>query len=387
MNEKVSVAHLITGTSTGGAETMLYKLVSRTDRERFDVSVISLTTAGEIGRKMIDEGVSFHSIEASKVGPDPAAMVRLVRHLRRRSPDILQTWMYHADITGGLAALFAGSIPVAWNIRHSDLDPDHMKKRTIRVANWCARLSKRLPERIVCCSHASMETHAAIGYDRERMIVIPNGFDTTLFVPDSDARHSIRKELRLDRDTPLIGLVARHHPQKDHETFFRAAGILHAEMPRVRFVLCGKGVTAENRDLSRLAGEAGLDDTAFLLGRRADIPRIQASLDIASSSASSGEGFPNIIGEAMSCGVPCVVTSVGDSAEIVGDYGEVVGPGDPEALAAGWKKILDLNSGERKVLSERCRARIESRYEIGAVTARYEVMYLGMRGTSAGPGQ
>ncbi len=101
MNEKVSVAHLITGTSTGGAETMLYKLVSRTDRERFDVSVISLTTAGEIGRKMIDEGVSFHSIEASKVGPDPAAMVRLVRHLRRRSPDILQTWMYHADLTGG----------------------------------------------------------------------------------------------------------------------------------------------------------------------------------------------------------------------------------------------------------------------------------------------
>ena len=387
MNDRVSIAHLITGTSTGGAETMLYKLVSRTDRKRFDVSVISLTTAGEIGRKMIDEGVSFHSIEASRGGLDPAALARLVRLLRHIRPDILQTWMYHADLAGGLAARFARSIPVAWNIRHSDLDPGHMKKRTIRVANWCARFSRRLPERIVCCSRASMETHAAIGYDRERMVVIPNGFDTSLFVPDGDARHSVRKELGLDRDTPLVGLVARFHPQKDHATFFRAAGILHAQMPEVRFVLCGKGVTKENGDLAGLAGEAGLVDTAFLLGRRADIPRIQASLDIASSSASSGEGFPNIIGEAMSCGVPCVVTSTGDSAEIVGDCGVVAGPGDPEALAAGWKKILALSSGERKVLGERCRTRIESRYEIGAITARYEVMYLGMRGDSAGSGR
>ncbi len=359
---------------------MLHKLVSRTDRGRFDISVISLTTAGDIGRRMIDEGVSFHSIEASRSGLDPAALVRLIRHLRRTRPDILQTWMYHADLAGGLAARIARSIPVAWNIRHSDLDPDHMKKRTISIAKWCARLSRRLPERIVCCSRASMETHAAIGYDRERMVVIPNGFDTALLKPDDGARSSVRRELGLDRDTPLVGLVARYHPQKDHATFFRAAGILHAEMPEVRFVLCGKGVTAENRDLAGLTGEAGLADTVFLLGRRDDIPRIQASLDIASSSASSGEGFPNIIGEAMSCGVPCVVTSVGDSAEIVSDCGVVVEPGDPEALAAGWKKILAMNSGDRSSLAGRCRERIENRFEIGAVTARYEVMYLGMCG-------
>jgi glycosyltransferase involved in cell wall biosynthesis len=286
--------------------------------------------------------------------------------------------MYHADLAGGLAARFSRSIPVAWNIRHSDLDPDHMKKRTIRIARWSSRLSRRLPERIVCCSRASLETHAAIGYDRERMIVIPNGFDTSLFVPDSGARGSVRGELGLDRETPLIGLVARYHPQKDHATFIRAAGIAHASKPEARFILCGEGVTADNGALAGLIAEAGLRDAAFLLGRRSDIPRIQASLDIASSSASSGEGFPNIIGEAMSCGVPCVVTSVGDSAEIVGDCGIVVEPGDPEGLAAGWKKILDMNSGDRGTLSGRCRERIEKKYEIGAVTARYEVMYLGI---------
>jgi len=379
-DDRISVTHLITGTSTGGAETMLHKLVSRIDRQRFDVNVISLTTAGEIGRRMIDEGISFRSLDASRSVLDPSAFVRLIQALRRIGPDILQTWMYHADLAGGLAARFARSIPVAWNIRHSDLDPDHMKKRTISVANWCARLSQRLPDRIVCCSRASLETHAAIGYDRDRMVVIPNGFDTSQFVPDSSARGSLRKELGMERDAPLIGLVARYHPQKDHATFVRAAGILHAEIPGVHFVLCGNGVTAGNRDLAEMIGEAGLEGTAHLLGQRADITRIQASLDIASSSASSGEGFPNIIGEAMSCGVPCVVTDTGDSSEIVGDCGIVVEQGEPEALAAGWKEILAMNLEARGALGVRCRERIEKNYEIGAVTARYEVLYLGICG-------
>ena len=176
------------------------------------------------------------------------------------------------------------------------------------------------------------------------------------------------------------GLVARYHPQKDHATFVRAAGILHAEIPGVHFVLCGNGVTAGNRDLAEMIGEAGLEGTAHLLGQRADITRIQASLDIASSSASSGEGFPNIIGEAMSCGVPCVVTDTGDSSEIVGDCGIVVEGGESEALAAGWKEILAMNLEARGALGVRCRERIEKNYEIGAVTARYEVLYLGICG-------
>jgi glycosyltransferase involved in cell wall biosynthesis len=378
--EKISVTHLITGTSTGGAETMLHKLISRIDRQRFDISVISLTTAGEIGRKIIDEGFPFLSIDASRRAPDPLALVRLIKALRRSRPDILQTWMYHADLVGGLASLFSRSIPVVWNVRHSDLDPIHMKKRTIRVANWCARLSRRLPERIVCCSRASMETHTAIGYDRSRMVVIPNGFDTSLFVPDNNARTSIRKELGIKRNAPLVGLVARYHPQKDHATFLKAAGILRTQFPGVHFALCGKGLTADNRDIVDMIGEEHLGDSVHLLGQRADIARIQASLDIASSSASSGEGFPNIIGEAMSCGVPCVVTDIGDSREIVGDCGIVIEPGRPEALAAGWKEILTTDREARTVLGERCRKRIEKYYEIGSVTARYEVLYLGIYG-------
>jgi glycosyltransferase involved in cell wall biosynthesis len=286
--------------------------------------------------------------------------------------------MYHADLAGGIASRFARPVRVAWNIRHSDLDPGHMKKRTIRVARLCARLSRWIPDRIVCCSKASMETHADAGYDSERMVVIPNGFDTEAFRPDADARDSLRAELGLERGIPIVGLVARYHPQKDHATFFRAAGILHEEMPHVRFVLCGRGVTAENGEIAAMIEGAGLEDSVHLLGRRADIPRIQAALDVASSSASSGEGFPNIIGEAMCCGVPCVVTTAGDSAEIVDGCGTAVEPGDAAGIAEGWKSILSMSAGARRELGERCRHRIVNKYEIGTVTARYEVMYLGI---------
>jgi glycosyltransferase involved in cell wall biosynthesis len=210
------------------------------------------------------------------------------------------------------------------------------------------------------------------------MVVIPNGFDTDMFRPDNGARASLRRELGLDPEIPLIGLVARYHPQKDHATFFRAAGILHEEMPHVRFVLCGQGVTGANEEITAMAAGAGVEDSVHLLGRRADIPRIQAALDVASSSASSGEGFPNIIGEAMACGVPCVVTAAGDSAEIVDGCGTAVPPGDAPGLAAGWKTVLSMNSDARRELAESCRHRIVNKYEIGTVTARYEVMYLGM---------
>jgi glycosyltransferase involved in cell wall biosynthesis len=386
-NDKISVAHLITGTSTGGAETMLYKLASRMDRDRFDVIVISLTSSGDIGEKLIDEGIPLYCLGATRAMTDPSILLRLIRILRRVDPDVLQTWMYHSDLAGGIAARFASSIPVAWNIRHSDLDPDHIKRRTLRVARWCARLSRTLPERIVCCSKASRETHAAIGYDETRMVVIPNGFDTSHFVPDTGARSSLLDELGLDGDTLVVGLVARYHPQKDHSNFIQAAALLHSEMPDVRFILCGEGNTEDNADLSRMIKEAGIQGRIALLGRRDDMASIQASLDVASSAAASGEGFPNILGEAMSCGVPCVVTDVGDSAEIVGDCGIVVKPRDPEALAAGWRRILGMRREERAALGERCRARIIDNYDISSVTARYEVMYLGMSGIGAPDGR
>jgi glycosyltransferase involved in cell wall biosynthesis len=374
--DRISLTHLITSTSTGGAETMLLKLVSRIDRDRFRTSVISLTDIGDIGGKLLDIGIQVTKVGAARGSLNPLALFRLAGILRSSKTDILQTWMYHSDLAGGLAARMSGSIPVVWNIRHSNLDRSIVGKTTMITAKACAYLSRFLPRKIACCSRESMSIHSRLGYDSGRMVVIPNGFDTEIFRPDPEARALIRDELKIDGNSPLVGLVARYHPQKDHATFIRAAGIIHRSRPNLHFLLCGEGITRDNDELASLIAGAGIGDAVHLLGPRGDIPAIQASLDIASSSSSSGEGFPNIIGEAMSCGVPCVVTDVGDSAEIVGDSGFTVAPSDERGLATAWERILSMKPGERSDISLRARRRIQDNYGIDEITKRYEKLYI-----------
>lgn len=373
---RTKVLHIITGLNPGGAETMLYRLISRTDRNKFMVEVISLIDIGSIGQKILALNVPVRTLGMRPGVANPAALFRLVRWLRRDPPDIIQTWMYHADLIGGLAAKLAGSIPVAWGVRHSDFDPRGTKRLTLWTALACARLSRRLPRLIVCCSEASRRTHKQMGYATDRMVVIPNGFDLEELRPDPAARRGLRQELGIPERAPLIGLIARFHPQKDHRSFVRAAGILRAQAPDTHFLLCGHGITRENADLAGWLNEAGISSDCHLLGTRPDIPRILAALDIGSSSAAHGEGFPNVVGEAMACGVPCVVTDVGDSSIIVGDTGVVVPPGDPHALANGWKRLLLSMSQEARLkLGLAARERIKENYGIGKIAERYESLH------------
>ena len=327
----MKIVHVITSTHTGGAEMMLLKLLSTLDREIYDPLVISLVSIGPIGEQIRSLGITVHCFGMRRGIPDIRVVWWLARLLRRERPGLIQTWMYHADLIGGLAAGLAGGIPVVWGIRMGTIFPEQFKRTTIWTARACAGLSRRLPARIVCCSEASRVVHTRMGYAADRMLVIPNGFDLGAFRPDPAAGPTLRRELGIPAPAPLIGLVARFHPQKDHATFFAAARRLHRTYPDAHFILCGDGISWENLELAAEADQAGLRGCCHLLGRRSDMPFIQAALDFASSSSSTGEGFPNVLGEAMACGVPCAVTDVGDSALIVGDTGRVVPSRDPEA--------------------------------------------------------
>jgi glycosyltransferase involved in cell wall biosynthesis len=206
------------------------------------------------------------------------------------------------------------------------------------------------------------------------MVVLPNGFDLDAFQPDPAARGSVRQELGISEETPLIGLVARFHPQKDHHNFMQAAAQLHARLPNVHFLLCGAGVTPENPALAQWVEEAGLRANVHLLGVRQDVPRLSAALDIATSS-SSGEGFPNVVGEAMACGVPCVVTDVGDAALIVGETGRVVPPHDAQALADAWHDLLNAGEDYRYELGMAARRRVQECFSMTTISRRYEQLY------------
>lgn len=355
---------------------MLYKLLSATDRTRFEPQVISLLDKGTLGPRIERLDIPVHTLGMRRgLASSLLTLVRLAALLRRLRPRLLQTWMYHADLFGGLGARALAELPVVWGIRQNEIGPDALKASTRMVLRLCAALSRRLPRRIICCSEAALIVHSRAGYDSTRMVVIPNGFDARLLRPDPEARRRVREELGIAEDTLLVGRIARFDQQKDHHNLIRAFALLRTRLPEARLLLCGTGITWENRQLTGWIDAAGIRDQTHLLGERHDIPRINAALDLAVSSSFS-ESFPNVLGEAMACGIPCVTTDTGDSANIVGDTGRVVPPRDPQQLAAAIAELLDSGDEMLAQLGRAARQRILDNYALERIARRYERLYL-----------
>ena len=369
------IVHLITGLELGGAEMMLYALVRATERSWAEPVVVSLSAPGPLQPQIEALGVQVHSLASPDDPSRLRGLSRLPRLLRALKPDLVQTWMYHADLIGGLATRLLTTAPVVWGLHNSNLDP-RTTKWTTRATVWsCARLSRLVPRRILSCSQAAMRVHVALGYDAARMVVIPNGFDTERFRPDPSHYAAVRQELGLAPAATLIGLVARLHPQKDHGNFIAAAGLVARRRPLAHFVLIGTDVVADNPDLGAQIQATGTPERFHLLGARADLPRLTAAFDIGVTASAYGEAFPLVVGEAMACGVPCVVTDVGDSALMVADTGRVVPPRDPAALAAAIESLLDLPDGERRMIGTAARARICAEYALPVIAQRYHRLY------------
>lgn len=374
---QLRLVQIITGLSTGGAETMLLKVLEHIDRSLFSPHVISLTKGGEIGSRIESLGIPVETLGMRPGHFGPTQFLWLTKRLTELRPDIVHTWMYHADLVGGLAARLAGIRATGWGIRHSNLAPEHNKRSTLRVVKACAVLSHWVPRAILCCSEAAKVIHIRFGYDGTKITVVPNGFDLDRFMPNPEARNSIRCELGLAAETPLVGLIARFDPQKNHIGFIRAAALVYKQRPDTHFLLAGSGVHNSNEPLMGAIKAAGVMKATHLLSRRDDIWQVMAALDV-SVSSSHGEAFPNVLGEAMACGVPCVVTDVGDSAEIVGDTGRVVRPNDMEGLASSILEVLSLSQVDRTRLGGRARERIMLNFDINKIARRYEQFYLGL---------
>ena len=374
---QISVLHVITGLEVGGAQIMLFKLLAASISSHLPMSheVVSLTTVGPVGSRLRAIGVSVTGLGMSNGVPDPKGLVALVRLLRRRSPSLIQTWMYHADLLGGVASKLAGDIPVIWGIRQSDVKAEKRLSRFLaQVIN--PLLSYWIPEAIVCCGERVRDVHVSNGYARGKCVVIPNGFDLERFKMNSGAGAPLRAELKIPENAPVVGMAARLHPMKDHRNFLVAAGKVLQRIPSATFVLCGDGLTADSSLLSQWMREGGLpQDRVRLIGRKEDIENFYPALTVAVLSSKSGEGFPNVLGEAMACGVPCVATDVGDAALIIGNCGRIVPPCDSQALASAIVELLELPPRERSALGLSARRSIEERYSLPAVVKQFESLY------------
>ncbi len=371
----IKIIHVITGLLVGGAETMLYQLVARLDRAIFHNIVVSLGDLGVMGSRIRDLGIPVFALGLHPSRPNPLPFLHLLSLLRRERPQILQTWLYHADLLGLLAGQMAGVPAIVWNIRCSEMRKDDFSQGLSLVIWMLAKLSP-WPQAIITNSLAGQLDHERFGYRARRWTIIPNGFDVDLFSLCTHGCSDLRRNLGLPANIPLIGLVARFHPKKDHANFLAAAGQLHKLHPEVDFVLVGKGSDANNLDLMNQINAMGLANQFHLLGERSDVAALTRILDIATSSSAYGEGFPNAVGEAMACGVPCVVTDVGDSAYLVGKTGEVVPPGNSTALAAAWHKILSLSDSDCQTLGRAARQRIVSHFSLAEIVRQYEQFYL-----------
>jgi glycosyltransferase involved in cell wall biosynthesis len=284
----------------------------------------------------------------------------------------VQSWLYHADLAATLAFWTAPRTSLIWNLRCSDL-PDRPGtgglNRIVRLLAWMSAV----PKAVIVNSAKGEEFHRTFGYRPRRWALIPNGVDADRFRPRPDMRMDMRRRLGIASDATVIGLVARFHPMKDFPTFLAAADAFAEVRPDARFVVCGEDFDHRNSELQAMIAERGPTERIILLGARSDMENIYPAFDVLALSSAYGEGFPNVLIEAMACGVPCVATDVGDSRAIVADTGIVVPPGDPHALMRGWDTVTTAAQSER--FGDRARSRVLEHYSIDRVCLLYETLY------------
>lgn len=370
------VLHVITCLGVGGAEMMLAKLVEAGAKGTKGPTneVISLVEPESVGERIRMAGVHVHSLGMKRGRPGVLPILKLRRKLAAIKPDVIVAWMHHAQIAVCAATAFSGRPPpVVWNVRHSLADIQNEKAMTRLVLAGCARLSGRA-DAIIYNSKAAVAQYEKIGFRPEKAIVIPNGFDCDRFAPDPVGREAIRGRYGIDDGAFLVGMLARSHPMKDVGTLISAVGMARSAGTDLHLLLAGRGMDSPSPEIARLLA-ALPPDRLTLLGERSDIADLLTGLDLLALSSAWGEGFPNILGEALASGVPCVTTDVGDSAWVVGDVGQVVAPRDVEGLARAISRMASLDPNSRRILSEKGRARVVSLFELGAIARRYRALY------------
>ena len=374
----VRVLHIITGLSTGGAERALYSVLAGGLAKRYKSAVISLNNeVGTFGEKIQELDVPVYSLGMRRGIPGPLVLFRLRALVRDFQPDIIQGWMYHGNLAASAAAVLALGWPaVAWNVRHSLYGLEDEK----RFTRWIIRAGRVLSswtDAILYNSRVSREQHEVFGFCAERGHVIPNGFDLEWLRPDRSVVARIRREFVIPKSAVVVGHVARFHPMKDHLSFLRAAVRLAESFPNVRFLVVGRNVGLNNPALAGIVPEALVERFVFP-GERSDVRELMRAMDVLCTSSAWGEAFPNVLGEAMACGVPCVATDVGDSAVIVAESGLVVPPRDSGSLTEALAAILQMSSEKRIAMGCAARERIEEHYGLGSIVEQYASLYEGV---------
>ena len=373
----LAVMHVITSLDVGGAETMLARLVAGDSAGPVSHRVVSLKPGGVMRAGLDQKGIPVRDLAVRGNVGALGGLSRLAGLIRTTRPAVVHSWLYHADLLATLALALSGrrkAIRLIWGVRCSDMDMRRYARSTRYVLKILPLLSSRT-DLVLCNSEAGRTVHERLGYRPPEWRVVPNGLDVERFRPRPGERATIRAELGVGGDDFLVGMCARVDPMKDHVNFVKAAAMFAETAPEARFILIGAGTDEPGSALDRAIAASGISGRFVRLGPRHDICRLHAALDIATLTSAFGEGFPNVLAEAMACGVPCVTTDVGDSAAIVGDTGVVVSPRNPAALAAAWERLRREGRDGRAARGAAARRRVADRFTLAAMIEAYRSLY------------
>lgn len=370
----MKILHIIIGLGVGGAEGMLKRLVeSHLNSPDYQHVIVVLTSTGKLGLELQAKGVTVYSLGMRSALYVPLAFYRLVSLIRKMQPEIVQTWMYHSDLLGGLAARLVGNRHVIWGVRTTDVRAGGSFS-TVIVRWLCARLSGWIPQAIVCAAEASRQSHIAVGYDANKMLVVHNGFDFTWLKASVEERQSLREQCNFSDIDVVIGSLGRFHAVKHQQNFVHTAGLLATQHPHLRFLMIGRDLNWDNKQLVDWIVSTGFKDRFVLLGERKDAPQCLAAMDVFCLHSRT-EGFPNVLAEAMAMGLQCVSTDVGDAAMLLADTGVVVPKNNSPALAQGIQQLLEMDKDSRKKLGQRAKSRVEAEFSITRARERFEEIY------------
>ncbi len=361
------VVHIITGLNQGGAESVLYKICNETQKD-FSFIVISLKGKGFFSEKLRLLQIPVYEINLRNIFFLPISFFRLYNLIKKEKPDIVQTWMYHADFFGGIVAKIVGIKLIIWNIR-GPLNTKKTNLQTHILARSCAIISRWVPNKIICCSEFASKVHIGIGYFSDKFIIIPNGYK----IPEKFGVNKL--SLIKSSSDFMLGMIARYDPYKDHKSLLKALRIVKQNGYSFKCLLAGSGIDTKNQKLLSLIKSLNLYDNVELLGVISDVNQLFNRLDLHVLS-SIDEAFPNVIAESMAMGVPIVSTNVGDAALIAGDLGWIVNPSDPNSIAIGIiEAIIEKDKPEWKIRKEKSRERIVKYFSIEKMCKQYSNLW------------
>ena len=369
------VMHIIIGLDVGGAELTLERLISEhlSLKTPIQHSVISLTTIGEIGIRLRKAKISTYALNMKSVFHVPIILLRLIKLLRKNRPDIVQTWMYHGDLVGGLAARAVGIENVIWGIRTTDISKGGSKMT--RIIRWlCARMSGFLPTMIVCAAEASRLNHIGLGYKADRMITIPNGVKINNRLGIKNAAYELRKSNNLSERALIIGMVGRFNAVKGHYIFIQAAKKIASQCPNSQFMIVGRDCNKENAKLMEWIRATGIPEKFVLLGQRSDVPTCLRAMDIF-IMPSRTEGFPNVLAEAMAMARPCIATDVGDAALILQQFGLIVPSEDPDKMAEAACFLIRASNEFKNALGKSAQEHVNANYTLEKSALSFSELY------------